>query len=105
MKITFKRKGSVKKRLKSIERELFEESSWSHTTVKTQIHEANKRLFKLETRVSQLESIIEDAGIIEDIDMSDVKYREKEVVLENGLFGPQKYVNKIPYIVNEVKVK
>lgn len=101
------RKNSTKSRLKKLERELFETNSsyWLSATTKERLDDGYKRLSKLEIRVAQLESIIEDAGIVEDVDMSDVKYREKEIVLEGGLFGPQKYTQKIPYVVNEVKVK
>jgi hypothetical protein len=50
--------------------------------------------------VKNLTDILIEANIIEDIDMSDVKYRQ---VIDYSSFYPIK--RNVPYIVNEVKVK
>jgi cob(I)alamin adenosyltransferase len=107
MRINLRRENSVKNRLKKVEKDLFESSNhyWLPDSTKYKLESNEKRISKLETRIEQLESIIEDAGIIEDIDMSDVKYREKSVQYTGGLFGPTTFTHKVPYVVNEVKVK
>ena len=55
----------------------------------------------LKAEVENLTDILVEANIIEDIDMSDVKYRK--VVDRNG--GWFAFKKTVPYIVNEVKVK
>ena len=50
--------------------------------------------------IKNLTNILIEANIIEDIDMSDVKYRE--VIDSDGWFTVKR---NVPYIVNEVKVK
>lgn len=55
----------------------------------------------LKAEVRNLTDILVEANIIEDIDMSDVKYRT--IKYDNGGWYPQTI--RVPYIVNEVKVK
>lgn len=54
-------------------------------------------------KVKQLEAVLIKAGIIEDLDMTDVMYR-KEVVNDpwDVLFSTTK---RIPFVVNEAKLK
>lgn len=60
-----------------------------------------EKVSKLERRIIELTDILLEANIIEDIDMTDVKYRD---VLVNSWYGSS-YTVKTPYIINEVKVK
>lgn len=100
-----RKKKSIKKRVELIEKDINLNGGYFQTTTKDRLDDGNRRLIKLEVRLAQIEKIIEDAGIIEELDMSDVQYRDKEIVLSNGLFGPQSYTVKAPYVINSVKVK
>lgn len=77
---------------------------------KEQIQNLNNRVStyqqdiqNLYDKVNQLETILIKAGIIEDLDMTDVMYR-KEVVSDpwDVLFSTTK---RIPFVVNEAKLK
>ena len=57
-------------------------------------------ILTLKAEVENLTNILVEANIIEDIDMSDVKYRR--VIDRDGWYP---FKRNVPYIVNEVKVK
>lgn len=64
------------------------------------LKELREEISTLKAEVRNLTNILVEANIIEDIDMSDVKYRT--VVIEDAWFPIKR---QVPYIVNEVKVK
>jgi hypothetical protein len=62
-------------------------------------NEMDKVLGELEDKVITLEKVLLKAGIIEDLDLTDVLYRT-----ETDLWS-YNFSKKIPIIVNEAKVK
>lgn len=91
---------SLRKRVKSLEQDINNESWYGST--KSRLNDGAKRLAKLEQEVSVLKDIIKTSGIVEDIDLSDVRYRTE--ISYAGVFGfPVE--QKIPYVINEVKTK
>lgn len=64
------------------------------------LKELREDISTLKAEVKNLTDILVEANIIEDIDMSDVKYRTVK-----DISGWYEYNRRVPYIVNEVKVK
>jgi hypothetical protein len=69
----------------------------------TRVTNLRETIAKLEDKVDLLEKIITKSGLIEDLDMTDVLYRT-EVVDDPYGWGFAS-TRKIPFVVNEVRVK
>lgn len=91
---------TLRKRVKFLEREISGDI-W-YGSVKKRLDNGQERLAKLEHEISVLKDIIRTAGIVEDIDLSDVRYRTE--INYEGIFGIP-VEKKIPYVINEVKTK
>ena len=58
-------------------------------------------LAKLQKEVDYLNDVIKESGIVEDVDVSDIKFKETEH--SSIVFGP--YKTRSAYQINKVKVK
>lgn len=90
---------AVRSRLTKVERQ-FEKGSYFNHTFFDMVKELEEQTISLTKRVYALEQNLEEAGITESIDTSDIKYKVSE---QHGPFGT--FTVREAYQVNKVKVK
>lgn len=95
------KKHTLRGRIKSVERQVFNTSDDWNTTLKHDVKELTTWVSKLQGEVNFLNNVIKEAGIVEDVDVSDIKFRD--VKHSNGIFGS--YTSREAYQINQVKVK
>ena len=64
---------------------------------------AQQDIQELYQKVKQLETVLIKAGIIEDLDMTDVMYRKETITDPWGVLYNE--TKRIPFVVNEAKLK
>ena len=64
---------------------------------------AQQDIQELFQKVKQLETVLIKAGIIEDLDMTDVMYRKETIIDPWGVLYNE--TKRIPFVVNEAKLK
>ena len=69
----------------------------------TRVTNLRETVAKLEDKINLLEKILVKSGIIEDLDMTDVLYRTEP--FDNPYGWGFSITQKIPFVVNEIKVK
>jgi hypothetical protein len=69
----------------------------------TRVTNLRETVAKLEDKINLLEKILVKSGIIEDLDMTDVLYRTE--AFDDPYGWGFSTTRKIPFVVNEIKVK
>lgn len=95
------KKHTLRGRVKSVERQVFTSNDSWNTTLRHDVQELTTWISKLQGEVNFLKEVIKDSGIVEDVDVSDIKFRE--VKHSSGIFGS--YTTREAYQINKVKVK
>ncbi len=95
------KKHTLRGRVKLVEKQVFDASDSWNTTLKHDVRELATWISKLQGEVNFLNNVIKEAGIIEDVDVSDIKF--KEVKHNSGIFGS--YTTREAFQINKVKVK
>ena len=93
------RKHTLRGRLRSVEAQFKPANGWN-STIKHDVQELTTWISKLQGEVNYLDSVIKEAGIVEQVDVSDIKFKETK---HSGLFGT--YATREAYQVKKVKVK
>lgn len=93
------KRKAFRSRLKKVERQ-FEAGNYFEHTLFDMVKELEEQTISLTKRVYALEQNLEEAGITESVDVSDVKYKVTE---QRGPFGT--FTVREAYQVNKVKVK
>ncbi len=94
------KKHTLRGRIKSVERQVFTASDDWNTTLKHDVKEITTWISKLQGEVNFLNSVIKEAGIVEDVDISDIKFKETK---NYSAFGS--YTTREAYQINKVKIK
>ena len=95
------KKHTVRGRLRALEKQFHPSGSSWNTTIKDELEQLTTWVSKLTGEINYLESVIKESGIVEQVDVSDIKFKETKHT--SGLFG--NYTTREAYQVNKVKVK
>ena len=93
------KKHTVRGRLRSVEAQFKPADGWN-PTLKNDMQELTSWVSKLQSEVNYLDGVIRESGIVEQVDVSDIKFKESK---HAGLLGS--YTTREAYQVNKVKVK
>lgn len=95
------KKHTLRGRVKAVEAQFKPTGDGWSNTLKYEVQELTTWISKLQGEVNFLNNVIKEAGIVEDVDVSDIKFRD--VKHSNGIFGS--YTSREAYQINQVKVK
>lgn len=93
------RKHTLRGRVGVIEKSVGAGDPWSNS-VKHNIGELTSWASKLQSDVNRIDAILKDSGIVEDVDVSDIKFKETK---KHGMFAD--FYHREAYTVNQVKTK
>ena len=94
------KKHTLRGRIKTLEKQIISTDPWSNP-IRHDIKQLTDWVSKLQGEVDFLNNAIKESGIVEDIDVSDIKF--KEVKHNSMLFGG--YTTREAYQINKVKTK
>jgi hypothetical protein len=94
------KKHTVRGRLRSVEAQFKPSNGWD-PTIKHDVQELTTWISKLQGEVNYLDGVIKESGIVEQVDVSDIKFKETKHT--GNIFGS--YITREAYQVNKVKVK